>query len=98
MMVGFRSSTHGPTRSIGTHSRSRALTRCAPAFLERFWLFVPSMEGRQVAGVPSLTNSRSLEIPVGANLTRHGPQVVPEIQYRRPPPEPIPVIDAVDDE
>src|SRR5271154_4666872 len=66
--------------------------------LSRFWPLVPSMEGRQVARVPSLAESRSLQIPVGADLARHGPQVVPEVDHRRPPPEPIAVIDAVDDE
>ena len=56
------------------------------------------MEGREVARVPSLAESGSLQIPVGADLARHGPQVVPEVDDRGPPPEPIAVIDAVDDE
>src|SRR5271154_4305441 len=66
--------------------------------LSRFWPLVPSMEGRQVARVPSLAESRSLQVPVGADLARHGPQVVPEVDDRRAAPEPIAVIDAVDDE
>src|ERR1700683_2304015 len=56
------------------------------------------MEGREVARVPSLAEPRGTQIPVGADLASHGPQVVPEIDDIRPPPEPIAVIDAVDDE
>ena len=56
------------------------------------------MEGRQVARIPCLAEPRSFQIPVGADLARHGPQVMPEIDDRRPAPEPIAVIDAVDDE
>jgi len=56
------------------------------------------MEGRQVARVPSLAESRSPQIPVGADLARRGPQVMPEVDDRRPAAEPIAVIDAVDDQ
>src|ERR1700735_1961879 len=67
------------------------------AWLNRFWILVPSIEGRQVARLPSLAESRSPQIPVGADLARHGAQVVPEVDDGRPAPEPIAVIDAVDD-
>src|ERR1700685_4234083 len=72
-----------------------------PFFASRltcFWILVPSMEGRQVARVPSLAESRGAQIPVGTDLARRGPQVVPEVDDRGPPPEPIAVVDAVDDE
>src|ERR1700719_3136983 len=68
------------------------------AQLNRFWILVPSMEGRQGARVPSLTESRSAQIPVRTDLARHGAQIVPEVDGGRPAPEPIAVIDAVDDE
>src|SRR6202051_128545 len=68
------------------------------AQLNRFWILVPSMEGRQGARVPSLTESRTAQIPVRTDLARHGAQVVPEVDGGRPAPEPIAVIDAVDDE
>ncbi len=63
----------------------------------RFRTLVPSMEGRQVARVPGLAKPRSAQIPVGADLARHGPQVVPEVHDRGSAPEPITVLDAVDD-
>src|SRR5580704_2737339 len=66
--------------------------------LKRLCFLVPSMECREVAGVPSFAESWGAQIPVGADLARHNPQVVPEVDDRRPPPEPIAVIDAVDDE
>jgi hypothetical protein len=58
-------------------------------------MLVPAMEGRVVARVPSLAESRSPQIPIGADLARHGPQVVPEVDDRGPPPEPTAVICAV---
>src|ERR1700733_3057863 len=73
-------------------------SRSLCSLLNRFWILVPSMECRQVARVPSLAESRSLQIPVGADLARHGPQVAPEVDDRGAPPEPIAVIDAMDDE
>ncbi len=36
--------------------------------------------------------------PSRGDLARHGAQVVPEVADRRPPPKPLAVIDAVDDE
>src|SRR5581483_5889811 len=60
-----------------------------------FWLLVPPMESRQVARVPRLAKSGGAEVPVGADLAHYGPQVVPEVNDRRPPPKPIAVIDAV---
>ena len=56
------------------------------------------MEGRFVAGVPGFAESRSFQIPVRADLAGHGPQITPEVVDRGPPPKPIAVIDAVDDE
>src|SRR5271170_3925141 len=56
------------------------------------------MEGRQVASVPSLAESGLAQIPVGADLSHRRAQVVPEVGDGRPAPEPIAVIDAVDDE
>jgi hypothetical protein len=43
------------------------------------------MEGRDVACVPGLAESRSPQIPVGTDLARHNPQVVPEVDDRGPP-------------
>ena len=37
---------------------------------------------RQVARVPGLAESRGAQIPVGADLARHGSQVVPEVGDR----------------
>jgi hypothetical protein len=56
------------------------------------------MEGREVAGIPGLAQPGRAEVPVGADLAAHGPQVVPEIDDRGAPPEPIAVVDAVDHE
>src|SRR5690348_1455807 len=56
------------------------------------------MERRYVAGIPGFAEAGSAEIPVRANFPGHCAQVVPEVRERRPSPEPIPVIDAVNDE
>src|SRR5208282_2912278 len=57
---------------------------------------VPPVETREVTRIPRLTESRSTQIPVWADFTRHGAQVVPKIDDRRTAPEPVPVIDTVD--
>src|SRR4029453_16673978 len=59
---------------------------------------VPAVERGAVAGIPGLAKSRCAEIPIWPNLARDGPQVLAEFLNRGPAPEPIPVVDAVDDE
>src|SRR5579864_569593 len=56
------------------------------------------MKGREVAGVPSLAESGGPQIPIGAYFARHRPQVVPKVGGRGAPPEPIAVVDTVNDE
>ena len=55
-----------PGRRIGNDCR-----------LNRFWMLVPAMEGREVARIPGLTKSRCPQIPIWADLARHGPQIAP---------------------
>src|SRR4029453_18469693 len=59
---------------------------------------VPAVERSAVAGIPGLAKSRCAEIPIRPNLARHRAQVLAEFLNRGPAPEPIPVVDAVDDE
>jgi|SRR5579863_10023871 len=61
-------------------------------------LLVPPVKGRKVAGVPSLAESGGLQIPIGTYLARHRPEVVPKIGGGGASPEPITVIDTVNDE
>src|SRR6267378_5092980 len=61
-------------------------------------LLVPPVETREITRIPCLAESRSSQIPVWADFTRHGAQVVPKIDDRRTAPEPVAVIDAVDHE
>src|SRR5689334_8844715 len=83
--------------AVDRHCRLR-LWLCLP----RDWrilltvLFVPPVERREVTRVPRVAESGFAQIPVRANFARHGAQVVPKIDDRRAPPEPIAVIDAVD--
>ena len=56
------------------------------------------METRQFARVPGFTQPRGAQIPVRADLARTRPQIVPEVENGWPPPEPIAVVDAVDNE
>ena len=42
-------------------------------------LLVPPVETREVTCIPCLSESRSTQIPVWADFTRHGAQIVPEI-------------------
>src|ERR1700757_4689068 len=58
-------------------------------------LLVPTVETREVTRIPRLAESRSAQIPVSTDFTCHGAQVVPKIDDRWTPPEPVPVIDAV---
>src|SRR5215472_3605522 len=57
---------------------------------------IPPVERREISRIPCLAESRSAQIPVRTDFPRHGAQVVPKIDDRRPTPEPIAVIDAVD--
>src|SRR5215211_7251496 len=57
----------------------------------------PAMEGRPVARVPGLAEAVHAEVPVGADLGADRAQVVPEVEDRGAPPEPVAVVDAVDD-
>src|SRR5215213_279055 len=59
---------------------------------------VPAVEGRDVARVPSLAQSRRAQVPVRADLPGDGAQVVPDVDERRASPEPVAVVDGVDDE
>src|SRR5262245_10571599 len=59
---------------------------------------VPSVETRQVTRVPGLAESGSAQVPIRADLSRHGAQVASEVLDRRAAPEPVAVVDAVDDE
>src|ERR1700735_4541197 len=63
-------------------------------FLAR--LLVPPVKTREVTRIPCLAESRSTQVPVWADFTRHSAQIVPKIDDRRTPPEPVAVIDAVD--
>src|ERR1700744_4840840 len=59
---------------------------------------VPAVEGGVVAGVPRRAQPGRAEIPVRAALAHRRTQVAPEIVDRRPPPEPVAVVDAVHDQ
>src|SRR3954454_11370856 len=59
---------------------------------------VPAVEGRPVARVPGVAQPGGAEVPVGTDLARRRPQIVPQVDYRGAPPEPVAVVDAVDDE
>src|SRR5689334_1372076 len=59
---------------------------------------IPAVKRRQVAGVPPRAQPGRAQVPVGADLTRDLPQVAPQIGGRRPAPEPVAVVDAVDHE
>src|SRR5580704_13965214 len=61
----------------------------------RTGLLVPSVETREITSIPCLAESRFAQIPVWPDFTRHGAQVVPKIDDRWTPPEPVAVIDAV---
>src|SRR4051812_31831614 len=72
------------------------LPRLSPCAASR--ALVPPVEVRVVARLPGLAQPRGAEVPVGANLTGDSPQVAPEVYDRGAPPEPVAVVDAVDDE
>jgi len=85
----------GPTTTTGGPS-----SRFFPRDLGRFRIgsLAPPVEMRVVARIPGLTESRSAQIPVGAALARHGSQVVPEVYDRWAAPEPVAVVDTVNQE
>src|SRR3954471_21447724 len=58
----------------------------------------PPVETRKVARIPRLAESWCAQIPVRTDFLSHGAQIVPKIDNRRTTPEPVAVIDAVDDE
>src|SRR5215218_3890301 len=58
----------------------------------------PAMERRDVARVPGVAQPGGAEVPVGADLARDSPQVVPEVDDRGAAPEPVAVVDLVDHE
>jgi hypothetical protein len=59
---------------------------------------VPAVERREVAGVPDLMEAGGAQVPVPAELACHGAQVLAEVLGRRAAPEPVAVVDAVDDQ
>jgi hypothetical protein len=59
---------------------------------------VPAVERREVAGVPCLAEAGCAQVPVRADLAGHGAQVTAEVLDRRAAPEPVAVVDAVDDQ
>ena len=79
---------HGPCRRF-VHHAALGL-RCSPP--------VPAVEARPVARVPGLAEPRRAQVPVRADLARRRTQVAPEVVDRRATPEPVAVVDAVDDE
>src|SRR4051794_20148054 len=74
----------GAVNSSGAHGIS-----CAP---------VPAVEARMVARVPGLPQPGRAQVPVGSDLAGDVAQVVPEVVDGGAPPEPVAVVDAVDDE
>src|SRR5262252_369026 len=62
------------------------------------WVPVPSVEERVVAGDPGLAEPGRAQVPVRADLGRGRPQVVPQVVEGRAAPEPVAVVDAVDDQ
>src|SRR6476619_792842 len=59
---------------------------------------VPAVEGSEVARVPGLAEPRFAEVPVRADLLTDRPEVLPEVDDGGPSPEPVTVVDAVDDQ
>src|ERR1700722_21039962 len=59
---------------------------------------VPAVKLRVVVRIPGLVKPRRAQIPVRADLGRGGTQVTPQLVERRAPPEPVAVIDTVNDQ
>src|SRR4051794_35164018 len=49
----------------------------------------PAMEAPEVAGLPRVAQPGRAEVPVRPDLTRDGPQIVPEVDDRRASPKPV---------
>src|SRR5581483_8546155 len=60
--------------------------------------FVPPVEVGQVAGGPGFAEARLGQVPGGTDLSGDLAQVVPQVVERRPTPEPVPVVDPMDDQ
>src|SRR5689334_3298266 len=86
------------TFAIATSSSRCVETALHTAVSRRPTSLVPSVERRVIARVPAFAQSWRAQIPDRPNLAGHDPQVVPEIGDRRTPPEPVPVVDAVNHE
>src|SRR5580704_1256376 len=59
---------------------------------------VPAVKLREVARVPGLAEPRGAQIPVRADLAGGVPQVTPQVGERRAAPEPVAVVDTVNDQ
>src|SRR3954468_10577120 len=89
-----------PVTLVSRRSSMRASTgaeNCSGAHGIGLRPLVPAVEGRVVAGLPGLAQPRLGEVPVRADLGRNVAQVPPELVERRPPPEPVAVVDSVHD-
>ncbi len=86
----------GAEKSSGAQGTPKAshqvALRAAAAFLAQPW------KGAWSPAVPGVAQPGSGEVPVGTDLARHRPQIVPEVDHRGPAPEPVAVVDAVNDE
>src|SRR3954447_20883560 len=99
---------HVISRGIPTLTETSLATRCNTIepprrlrgrhFVELAGAPVPSVELRPITSVPCLAETRSAQIPVRADLARCRTQVTPQVVDRRATPEPVAVVDAVDDE
>src|SRR6266567_6646434 len=61
-------------------------------------LTVPAVELRVVARVPGFAEPGGAQIPVRADLAGGGAQVTPQVVERRAAPEPVTVVDTVNDQ
>src|SRR5580693_3939934 len=95
---------HITSRGSPTLTESRRAMAARPLFLLSSrvclctGLFIPSVERRQVPRIPCLAEPWAVQVPVRADFSSHGAQVVPKIDDRRTAPEPIAVVDTVNDE
>src|ERR1700704_6277465 len=87
--VGPRSLARGGRTNTPTDRGRRAAAGMWDA--RRGALLVEAVERRAVARLPSLAHPRGAEVPVGADLAADGAQVVPQVDERGAPPEPVAV-------
>src|SRR5580692_9595569 len=59
---------------------------------------VPAVEGGEVACLPGLAQARGAEVPVRAGFAHRHLEVAPQVVERGAAPEPVAVVDAVDDQ